>query len=133
MNDSLFTEGITHFMLIDEQGNALSERLIFVPDHKPNQWQITADQPTYGKREKVSLQIAAKDNEGNPVEGTFCQHHRPEKYSTRLSCRQYPVQSPADFGSERICGRPRILFSKSGRPDAPFHRLSDDDTWLAQA
>ena len=71
MNDSLFTEGITHFMLIDEQGNALSERLIFVPDHKPNQWQITAEQPTYGKREKVSLQIAAKDNEGNPVEGTF--------------------------------------------------------------
>ena len=71
MNDSLFTEGITRFMLIDEQGNALSERLIFVPDHKPNQWQITTDQPTYGKREKVSLQIAAKDSEGNPVEGTF--------------------------------------------------------------
>ena len=71
MYDSLFTEGITHFMLIDEQGNALSERLIFVPDHKPNQWQITTDQPTYGKREKVSLQIAAKDSEGNPVEGTF--------------------------------------------------------------
>ena len=71
MNDSLFTEGITHFMLIDEQGNALSERLIFVPDHKPNQWQITTDQPTYGKRAKVSLQIAAKDSEGNPVEGTF--------------------------------------------------------------
>lgn len=71
MNDSLFTEGITHFMLIDEQGNALSERLIFVPDHKPNQWQITTDQPTYGKREKVSLQIAAKESEGNPVEGTF--------------------------------------------------------------
>ena len=71
MNDSLFTEGITHFMLIDEQGNALSERLIFVPDHKPNQWQITTDQQTYGKREKVSLQIAAKDSEGNPVEGTF--------------------------------------------------------------
>ena len=71
MTDSLFTEGITHFMLIDEQGNALSERLIFVPDHKPNQWQITTDQPTYGKREKVSLQIAAKDSEGNPVEGTF--------------------------------------------------------------
>lgn len=71
MNDSLFTEGITHFMLIDEQGNALCERLIFVPDHKPNQWQITTDQPTYGKREKVSLQITAKDSEGNPVEGTF--------------------------------------------------------------
>ena len=67
MNDSLFTEGITHFMLIDQQGNALSERLIFVPDHKPNQWQVTTDKPTYGKREE----IAAKDHEGNPVEGTF--------------------------------------------------------------
>ena len=71
MNDSLFTEGITHFMLIDQQGNALSERLIFVPDHKPNQWQVTTDKPTYGKREKISLQIAAKDHEGSPVEGTF--------------------------------------------------------------
>lgn len=71
MNDSLFTEGITHFMLIDQQGNALSERLIFVPDHKPNQWQVTTDKPTYGKREKISLQIAAKDHVGNPVEGTF--------------------------------------------------------------
>ena len=71
MNDSLFTEGITHFMLIDEQGNALSERLIFVPDHKPNQWQITTDQKKKKKREKVSLQITAKDSEGNPVEGTF--------------------------------------------------------------
>jgi len=71
MNDSLFTEGITHFMLIDQQGNAFSERLIFVPDHKPNQWQVTTDKPTYGKREKISLQIVAKDHEGNPVEGTF--------------------------------------------------------------
>ena len=40
MNDSLFTEGITHFMLIDQQGNALSERLVFVPDRKTPQWQI---------------------------------------------------------------------------------------------
>lgn len=37
MNDSLFTEGITHFMLIDQQGNVLSERLVFVPTAKlPN-------------------------------------------------------------------------------------------------
>lgn len=60
MNDSLFTEGITHFMLIDEQGNALSERLIFVPDHKPNQWQITADQPTYGKERRYLCRLLPK-------------------------------------------------------------------------
>ena len=71
MNDSLFTAGITHFMLIDQQGNALSERLVFVPDRNPYQWQIQSDKPTYGKREKVSLQISAKDNNGNPIEGNF--------------------------------------------------------------
>lgn len=71
MNDSLFHAGITHFMLIDQQGNALSERLVFIPDRKPHQWQISPDKPSYGKREKVSLQISAKDNVGNPVEGNF--------------------------------------------------------------
>lgn len=71
MNDSLFNAGITHFMLIDQQGNALSERLVFVPDRNPHQWQILADKPTYGKREKVSLQISAKDDNGTPVEGSF--------------------------------------------------------------
>ena len=71
MNDSLFTAGITHFMLIDKQGNALSERLIFIPDRKPHQWQIRPDRPSYGKREKVSLQISATDAEGAPVSGSF--------------------------------------------------------------
>ena len=58
-------------MLIDQQGNALSERLVFIPDRNPHQWQILADKPTYGKREKVSLQISAKDDNGTPVEGSF--------------------------------------------------------------
>jgi hypothetical protein len=71
MNDSLFTEGITHFMLIDQQGNVLSERLVFVPDRKTPQWQITPDRPTYEKREKVSLKISIKDDKGNPVNGSF--------------------------------------------------------------
>lgn len=53
MNDSLFTEGITHFMLIDQQGNVLSERLVFVPDRKTPQWQITPDRPTYGKEKSI--------------------------------------------------------------------------------
>lgn len=71
MNDSLFSEGITHFLLIDQQGNALSERLVFIPDRKMHQWQVSPDKPSYGKREKVSLQISAKDDNGMPVEGSF--------------------------------------------------------------
>lgn len=71
MNDSLFNAGITHFMLIDQQGNVLSERLVFVPDREPHQWQVLPDKPTYGKREKVSLQISARDSNGTPIEGDF--------------------------------------------------------------
>ena len=71
MNDSLFQAGITHFMLIDEKGNALSERLVFISEQEPHQWQIQTDKQTYGKREKVALQISAKDEKGAPVEGSF--------------------------------------------------------------
>lgn len=71
MNDSLFNEGITHFLLIDGQGNALSERLVFVPNRKSHQWEVLPDKPSYGKREKVSLQISVKDGNGSPVEGSF--------------------------------------------------------------
>lgn len=71
MNDSLFHAGITHFMLIDEKGNALSERLVFIPENDSHQWQIQSDKKTYGKREKVVLQIAANDEKGSPVEGNF--------------------------------------------------------------
>lgn len=71
MNDSLFQAGITHFLVIDQHGNALSERLIFVPDLAPHQWKVQTDKPSYGKREKVALQISAKDENGVPVEGSF--------------------------------------------------------------
>lgn len=71
MNDSLLTAGITHFMLVDQHGNALSERLTFVPDRKPHQWQVATDKPTYGKREKVTLQLSVRDSNGQPVEGNF--------------------------------------------------------------
>lgn len=71
MNDSLFLAGITHFMLIDQRGNVVSERLVFVPELAPHQWEIKTDKPSYGKREKVSLQVSAKDVKGAPVEGSF--------------------------------------------------------------
>ena len=71
MNDSLFHSGITHLMLVDQNGNALSERLVFIPDLTPHQWQIQTDKPSYGKREKVFIQISAKDQQGFPVSGSF--------------------------------------------------------------
>ena len=122
MNDSLFTTGITHFMLIDQKGNVLSERLVFVPDRKAHQWQIRPEQPAYGKREKVSLQISAKDSEGNP-----------EKYPARFPCRQYPVKPPAYLRFERLRRKPRLLLPAARRTDPSCAGLSDADARMAQA
>ncbi|MDR0989202.1 MAG: TonB-dependent receptor [Prevotellaceae bacterium] len=63
--------GIAHFMLVNQQGNVLSERLLFVPDQAPHQLKITTDKPRYGAREKVTLQLSAETMEGLPVEGNF--------------------------------------------------------------
>lgn len=71
LSDELLDDGITHFLLADGRGTILSERLIF--NYKPSstQWQVTPDKAIYGKREKIALQISAKDPSGNPLKGNF--------------------------------------------------------------
>lgn len=133
MNDSLFTEGITHFMLIDQQGNVLSERLVFVPDRKTPQWQITPDRPTYGKREKVSLNISIKDDKGNPVNGSFSvsitnrKSIQPDSLADNIvsnllltSDLKGYVEDPGFYFLLPRCTNPTLV------------RFLDDDTWLAQ-
>lgn len=71
ISDTLFMAGISHFMLVDKNGNILSERLIFIPDREEPQWHIQSDKPKYGEREKVTLNISIKDSNGNPVKGSF--------------------------------------------------------------
>jgi hypothetical protein len=58
-------------MLVDGLGNVLSERLLFIPDQVPHRLAITTDKPSYGAREKVTLQLSAKDIHNMPVEGNF--------------------------------------------------------------
>ncbi|MDR0937754.1 MAG: TonB-dependent receptor plug domain-containing protein [Mediterranea sp.] len=71
LDENLFDPGITHFMLVDGQGKVLSERLLFVPDKKPLQWQVSTDKRHYGRREKVELSLSVTDADGQPVEGDF--------------------------------------------------------------
>lgn len=71
-NDSLFNEGITHFLVVDGNGTPVSERLIFVSNKKDSpKWEIQTDKNSYDKREKVSMQISAKDASEAPLEGNF--------------------------------------------------------------
>jgi hypothetical protein len=68
---SRFPAGLIHFTLFDQAGNPLCERLAYV-NHPPQlKLSISTDKPSYGKRQKVSMVIEAKDDEGNPVEGNF--------------------------------------------------------------
>jgi TonB-dependent SusC/RagA subfamily outer membrane receptor len=69
---SKFPSGIAQFTLFSESGEPLNERLVFIqnPVDKLN-LAITADNQSYQPRQKVKLNIDAKDNDGKPVVGSF--------------------------------------------------------------
>ncbi len=64
-------EGITQFTLFDENGQPVCERLVFLNKNRQLSVQIQPDKPVYKLREKVELELTVKDNEGNPVSGSF--------------------------------------------------------------
>ena len=66
--DSL-PEGILHLLLADSNGIPRSERLVYL-SRPQEQWQVTLDKPSYGKREKVGIDITV-EKDGQPLEGTF--------------------------------------------------------------
>lgn len=65
-------DGIVQITLFDNKGEPICERLVFV-NQKKNQIQlkISSSKTVYATREKTQLELEAKDNLGNPVEGTF--------------------------------------------------------------
>ncbi|MES2064145.1 MAG: TonB-dependent receptor plug domain-containing protein [Bacteroidota bacterium] len=69
---SKFPSGITQFTLFSESGEPLNERLVFIqnPTDQLN-LSVTASNQNYQPRQKVNLNIDAKDNDGKPVVGSF--------------------------------------------------------------
>ena len=66
--DSL-PEGILHLLLADSTGHPRTERLVYLSRPK-EQWQATTDKSVYGKREKVTVNLAL-EQEGKPLSGDF--------------------------------------------------------------
>ena len=66
--DSL-PEGILHLLLVDSSGQPCTERLVYL-SRPEEQWQVTLDKSTYGKREKVRIGVAL-GKDGLPLEGNF--------------------------------------------------------------
>lgn len=68
---SFFTEGITHFVLLDGDGMPLSERLVFIYPQKLPEWTLATDKKKYERREKISMQLSLAGNELMPENGTY--------------------------------------------------------------
>lgn len=64
-------EGITQLTVFDEKGLPVCERLVFVNKNLPLSLELKADKAVYKSREKVELELTAKDVAGNPVSGSF--------------------------------------------------------------
>lgn len=72
LNTHRLLNGIAHFTLFDIQGKPVCERLVFI-DHPLNEvnMDIVPHSKTYGKREKVSLDIRTSDASGIGLESNF--------------------------------------------------------------
>nr|WP_299389376.1 TonB-dependent receptor plug domain-containing protein [Allomuricauda sp.] len=64
---SQFPRGITKFRVLTEQKHVVSERLVFLNNHKALKIEIKPDKEVYGPREKVVLEILTKDFDQNPI------------------------------------------------------------------
>ncbi|OWP65020.1 hypothetical protein CDA63_01285 [Hymenobacter amundsenii] len=59
--------GMLHITLFDKAQVAQAERLVFVPESQGLQVRLYADKPTYGLREKVTLDVEVTTAAGQPV------------------------------------------------------------------
>lgn len=69
--DSIFSPGITHFILSNKQGIPVSERLVFVRDHHPVAGRLYTDKPVYEKRKAVNMKVVLNNEENEPMTGSF--------------------------------------------------------------
>ncbi|MGV3539720.1 MAG: TonB-dependent receptor plug domain-containing protein [Rufibacter sp.] len=63
--------GISQITLFNQAGEPLAERLVFVNQNQNLQVTISPDKPVYKPREKITLRVDVKDQQGNPVAGNF--------------------------------------------------------------
>ena len=66
----IFPEGIVQFLLLDEKGNPLSERIIFCRNDEKTKTEVYTDRKEYGTREPVTVKVKLRDNANKPVKGS---------------------------------------------------------------
>jgi hypothetical protein len=69
---AMLPSGITQVLLLDDNMNPLSERLIFcLNEQELAKAEISTDRQNYKKRESVAAEVHVTDAENNPLEGNF--------------------------------------------------------------
>jgi hypothetical protein len=66
-----FPTGIARFNLAKANGEPLAERLVFVDNQDNLDITLTTDKKTYSGRERVTMQVLARDKQGKPVSTDF--------------------------------------------------------------
>lgn len=66
-----FQPGIVGFVLTQEDGISVSERLVFVKAKGALSLEIETDKERYQPREEVKLKLSVKDEQGDPVQASF--------------------------------------------------------------
>jgi len=66
-----FPSGIVQFTLFSATGEPLNERLIFVQNPDQLKLAVTSEKQNYKPREKVTINLNAKNSEDKPVVGSF--------------------------------------------------------------
>ncbi len=66
-----FPQGVTQFTVFDDKGVPQCERVVFFNKGKELNISILPNKNKYLSREKVTIDIDAKDEEGKPIEGDF--------------------------------------------------------------
>ncbi|MGY4537158.1 hypothetical protein ACVW0P_001574 [Mucilaginibacter sp. UYNi724] len=68
---NLFSTGILQVTLLSAEANPLAERLIFIEHNDQLKLNISNNKASYGKREKVQMQLALNDADDVPVQGNL--------------------------------------------------------------
>jgi hypothetical protein len=71
LKKSDFPMGIAHFTLFAANGEPLNERIAFVKNGDQMQIAVASPKSTYKSKEKVELQLLARNAYGDPVSGSF--------------------------------------------------------------
>ncbi len=77
----LLSEGINHAAVLDEKGNVYASRAFFVYPKREISSAVKTDKSSYKAKEKVSIGIDIKDENGKPLNGNFSLSVTDDKYA----------------------------------------------------